>query len=121
MGFRNEGFKEYGLAQKARVPYVAECLEGREGPFIAATDYIRNYADQIRKRVPGQYVVLGTDGFGRSDIRANLRRHFEVDSFSVVLAALKALADEGKIPAKKVEEAITKYGLDPEKPNPLYN
>jgi len=107
--------------EKPRVPYVAQCFDGVEGPFVAATDYIRNYSDQIRKWVPGSYTVLGTDGFGRSDVRANLRRHFEVDSYSVVLAALKALADEDKIPAKKVEEAIEKYGLDPAKPNPLYN
>ncbi len=116
-----ERWNRLNPGKEQRVPYVAQCLQGREGPFIAATDYIRNYADQIRKWVPGQYVVLGTDGFGRSDIRANLRRHFEVDSFSVVLAALKALADEGKLPAKKVAEAIAKYGLDSEKPNPLYN
>ncbi len=116
-----ERWNRLNPGKEQRVPYVAEYLADREGPFIAATDYIRNYADQIRKWVPGQYVVLGTDGFGRSDIRANLRRHFEVDSFSVVLAALKALADEGKIPTKKVAEAIEKYGLDSEKPNPLYN
>ncbi len=116
-----ERWNRLNPAKEQRLPYVAQMLQDREGPFIAATDYIRNYADQIRKWVPGQYVVLGTDGFGRSDIRANLRRHFEVDSFSVVLAALKALADEGKLPAKKVEEAIAKYGLDSEKPNPLYN
>ena len=116
-----ERWNRLNPGKEQRVPYVAQCLEGRNGPFIAATDYIRNYSDQIRKWVPGQYVVLGTDGFGRSDIRANLRRHFEVDSFSVVLASLKALADEGKIPAKKVAEAIEKYGLDSEKPNPLYN
>ncbi len=103
-----------------KVPYIAQCLAGREGPFIAATDYIRSYADQVRKWVPGQYVVLGTDGFGRSDTRAQLRKHFEVNSVNIALAALKALADEGKIPVKKVEEAIAKYGLDSEKPNPLH-
>ncbi len=104
-----------------RIPYVSQCFEGSEGPFIAATDYIRNYADQIRKWLPGSYTVLGTDGFGRSDVRANLRRFFEVDSYNVVVAALTSLAEEGKIPAKKVEEAIAKYGLDADKPNPLYN
>ncbi len=116
-----ERWNRLNPSAKQRVPYVAQCFAKSEGPFIAATDYIRNYADQIRKWVPGQYVVLGTDGFGRSDVRANLRRHFEVDSYSVVVASLKALADEGKIPAKKVEEAIEKYSLDPNKPNPLYN
>jgi len=105
-------------SEAAKVPYVAEALAGREGPFIAATDYIQSYADQIRKWVPGKYEVLGTDGFGRSDTRAQLRKHFEVNSHYVVVAALKALVDEGKIPAEKVAEAIAKYGINPEKPTP---
>jgi pyruvate dehydrogenase E1 component len=104
----------------AKVPYIAQALEGRKGPFIAATDYIRGYADQIREWVPGKYVVLGTDGFGRSDTRAQLRKHFEVNAVNVVVASLKALADEGQIDAKKVAEAIAKYGIDAEKTNPLY-
>ena len=108
-------------ASEAKVPYVAECFDGREGPFIAATDYIRSYPEQVRKWVPGQYVVLGTDGFGRSDTRAQLRKHFEVNAVNIVVASLKALADDDKISAKKVDEAIAKYGLDSEKPNPLYN
>ncbi len=91
-----------------------------KGPFIAATDYIRNYAEQLRKWVPGRYEVLGTDGFGRSDTRAQLRKHFEVNSYHVVVAALKALADEGQLPAAKVTEAIAKYGIDAEKTNPLF-
>jgi pyruvate dehydrogenase E1 component len=103
-----------------RVPYVAQCLEGKDGPFIAATDYLKNYADQIRSCIPGYYLVLGTDGFGRSDTRAMLRRHFEVDRYYVTVAALKALADEDQIPLAKVSEAIAKYGLDPDKPNPLH-
>ena len=106
--------------ETARVPYIVQTLEGRKGPFIAATDYIRNYADQIREWVPGRYVVLGTDGFGRSDTRAQLRKHFEVNAVNVVVAALKALADEGQIDAAKVAEAITKYGIDAEKLNPLH-
>ncbi len=103
-----------------KVPYVAQVLEGHQGPFIAATDYIRNYADQIRQWVPGRYVVLGTDGFGRSDTRAQLRKHFEVNAANIAVAALKALADEGRIDAARVAEAIEKYGLDPDKKNPLY-
>jgi pyruvate dehydrogenase E1 component len=87
---------------------------------IAATDYVQSYADQIRKWVPQRFEVLGTDGFGRSDTRAQLRKHFEVNSYHVVVAALKALADEEALPATKVTEAIAKYGIDPEKPNPLY-
>ena len=103
-----------------RVPYVQKALEGRKGPFIAATDYIRTYADQIREWVPGKYVVLGTDGFGRSDTRAQLRKHFEVNAVNVVVAALKALADEGQLDRAKVAEAIAKYGIDANKPNPLH-
>ncbi len=107
-------------SDKPKVPYVAQCLEGQQGPVIAATDYVQSYADQIRKWVPQRFEVLGTDGFGRSDTRAQLRKHFEVNSYHVVVAALKALADEEVLPATKVAEAITKYGIDPEKPNPLY-
>lgn len=94
-----------------RQSYVAQQLAGRSGPVVAATDYIRNYADQIREYVPGRYVVLGTDGFGRSDSRANLRSFFEVDRYHVVLAALSALARDGKIDAARVSEAIAKYGI----------
>lgn len=103
-----------------KTSHVEQCLKGRRGPVIAATDYIRNYADQIRKWVPVRYEVLGTDGFGRSDTRQQLRKHFEVNKYHVVIAALKALADEGQLPAGKVAEAIKKYGIDPEKINPLF-
>ncbi len=103
----------------ARVPYVAQALSACKGPKIAATDYIKTYADQIRNWVPGTYCVLGTDGFGRSDTRKNLRRFFEVDRYYIAVAALKGLADEGKIPAAKVQEAITAYAIDVNKPNPL--
>lgn len=105
--------------KKAVVPYITRCLEERQGPVVAATDYIYAYADQVRKWVPAHYEVLGTDGFGRSDTRAQLRKHFEVNSVHVVVAALKALADEGAVPASTVAEAIAKYGIDPAKPNPL--
>jgi pyruvate dehydrogenase E1 component len=87
---------------------------------VAATDYIRLYADQIRAFVPRRYVVLGTDGYGRSDTREQLRRHFEVDRQCVTVAALKALADEGAIKAEVVADAIKKYGIDPDKPYSLY-
>ncbi|MCE8044774.1 pyruvate dehydrogenase (acetyl-transferring), homodimeric type [Halomonas daqingensis] len=103
-----------------RKSYVEQCLEGTEGPVIASTDYIRMLAEQIRPFVPQRYEVLGTDGFGRSDSREALRRHFEVDRHYVVLAALQALVDEGKFKSGKVRDAIAKYGIDPEKPNPLY-
>ncbi|MGH8769998.1 MAG: pyruvate dehydrogenase (acetyl-transferring), homodimeric type [Burkholderiales bacterium] len=102
-----------------RQSYAASCLKDRKGPVIAATDYMKAYADQIREFVPGRYHVLGTDGFGRSDTREKLRRFFEVDRHYVTLAAIKALADEGQIPAAKVSEAIKKYGISPDKPNPI--
>ncbi len=102
-------------AEPAKQSFVEQQLSGRSGPFIAATDYIRNYADQIREYVPGRYVVLGTDGFGRSDSRAKLREFFEVDRYYVALAALSALAREGKIDAVRVQDAIAKYGINVDK------
>ena len=102
-----------------RTPYVSQLLKGHRGPVIAATDYIQQYSEQVRQWIPARYTTLGTDGFGRSDTRVELRRHFEVDRFHVVVAALKALADEGNLPAVKVSEAIEKYGIDAEKINPL--
>jgi pyruvate dehydrogenase E1 component len=106
--------------EDAKVSYVEQCLKGRRGPVIAATDYMKSYPDQIRKWVPGTFEVLGTDGFGRSDMRKNLRRHFEVDRYHVTVAALKALADEGSLPAGKVDEAIKKYGIDVNRVDPMY-
>ena len=114
-----ERFNRLNTAAEARIPYVRECLGDRDGPFIAATDYIKTVPDQIREWVPGRYVVLGTDGFGRSDSRAALRAHFEVDRASIVVAALKSLADEGKIDLATVNNAIEKFGIDPAKPNPV--
>lgn len=101
-----------------RESYVTQCLINAEGPVIAATDYMKAYAEQIRGFVPQNFVALGTDGFGRSDSRAALRSFFEVDRYHIVLAALKALADEGKLPASQAAEAIKKYNLDANKPNP---
>jgi pyruvate dehydrogenase E1 component len=105
--------------KKPRASYVEQCLGKRKGPVVAASDYVRLFADQIRGLVPRRYVTLGTDGFGRSDVRRQLRKFFEVDRHYVAVAALKALADEGEIPAQKVIDAVKKYGIDPEKPNPL--
>ena len=102
-----------------RVPYVAQVMNDK--PAVAATDYMKLFAEQIRAYVPAKhYHVLGTDGFGRSDSRANLRDHFEVDAHHVVVAALHVLAQEGTVGKKVVAEAITKYGIDPERLNPLY-
>ena len=102
-----------------RVSHVETCLKGAAGPVIAATDYVKLFSEQIRPFVPGRYVTLGTDGYGRSDTREALRNHFEVDRRWVAVAALKALADEGSIDREKVREAIVKYGIDADKPNPL--
>ncbi len=106
--------------QKPKLSYVEQCLTGRQGPVIASTDYMKLFADQIRQWVPSkEYKVLGTDGFGRSDSRKKLRHFFEVDRNWVVLAALEALADRGDIEPKVVAEAIAKFGISPEKLNPL--
>ena len=104
--------------KKPRKAYVTECLEGTQGPAIAATDYMKVYADQIREYVPNNYLVLGTDGFGRSDCRSQLRKHFEVDAPHIVVAALKALSEEGTVDTKLVAKAIKKLGIDPERPDP---
>jgi pyruvate dehydrogenase E1 component len=98
--------------------HVEACLSETTGPVVAATDYVRAFADQIRAYVPRRYVVLGTDGFGRSDTREELRRFFEVDRWHVTVAALKALADDGTIAQSTVAKAIAKYGFDPAKPAP---
>ena len=105
---------------KPQVPYITKQLETTEGPIIASTDYMKLFADQVRDFMPKDrtYRVLGTDGFGRSDFRYKLREHFEVDRHFVVLAALKALADDGTIDKSKVSEAIQKYGIDTNKANP---
>ena len=104
--------------EEQQTSYVTSCLTDRDGPVIAASDYLKAYADQIRAFVPGRYSVLGTDGFGRSDYRRRLRSFFEVDRHFVTLAALRALAAEGAVPKERVVEAIAKYGIDPDKPDP---
>jgi pyruvate dehydrogenase E1 component len=108
--------------EKPRVPFLTQQLEPHAGPVVASTDYMKNYADQVRAFIPKgrSFKVLGTDGFGRSDFRSRLREHFEVNRHYVVVAALKALADEGAMPASKVAEAIKKYGINTNKINPLY-
>ena len=102
-----------------RQSYVTTSLGETRGPVIAATDYMRTYADQIRPYIRRRYTVLGTDGFGRSDMRSQLRKFFEVNRYYIALAALKALADDGEIPATQVTQAIAKYRIDPDKPNPV--
>jgi len=107
---------------KPRVPFVTQQLDPHAGPVIASTDYMKTYADQIRAFIPKgrTYKVLGTDGFGRSDFRSKLREHFEINRHYIVVASLKALAEEGTVPAKKVAEAIAKYNIKADKINPLF-
>ncbi|TVS18518.1 MAG: pyruvate dehydrogenase (acetyl-transferring), homodimeric type [Gammaproteobacteria bacterium] len=105
--------------EEPRVPYVTDCLGAVEAPVIAATDYMKAFADQIREWVPHPYRVLGTDGYGRSDTREKLRHFFEVDRRFIVVAALKSLADRQIIPATDVSAAIAHFGIDPEKPDPV--
>lgn len=105
--------------KKRRESYVQQCLGEATGPVIAATDYMKTLADFIRPFVPGAYYTLGTDGFGRSDTREALRDFFEVDRRWITVTALKALADQGEVDAKVVAKAIKKYGIDPEKPEPV--
>ncbi|ACY32993.1 pyruvate dehydrogenase E1 component [Comamonas testosteroni] len=108
--------------EAAKVPFVSQQLAAHPGPVIASTDYMKAYAEQIRPYMPKgrTYKVLGTDGFGRSDFRAKLREHFEVNRHYIVVAALRGLADEGKINATTVAEAIKKYGINVDKINPLH-
>jgi pyruvate dehydrogenase E1 component len=103
-----------------KVSFTTEMLSGAQGPFIAATDYMRDYAERIRQYVPGEYHVLGTDGFGRSDTREQLRAFFEVNAQYVVVSALKSLADAGTIKAEVVVQAMEKYGIDSEKTYPVH-
>ena len=105
--------------QKPRKCYVEKCLADRPGPYIAATDYMKIIPDQIQRWIPGTFVSLGTDGYGRSDDRKALRQHFEVDKRYIAVTALKALADDGVLDQKTVAQAIEKYGIDPDRPDPV--
>ncbi|NKQ38356.1 MAG: pyruvate dehydrogenase (acetyl-transferring), homodimeric type [Methanosarcinales archaeon] len=102
-----------------KVPYITQVLDGAEGPFVVATDYIRDYPERVRQYIPGSYHVLGTDGFGRSDTREKLRRFFEVDKEHVVVEALRSLVDAGKLKPTVILEAMKKYNIDADKAYPL--
>ena len=104
--------------QEKRHSHVAQCLEGRAGPVIASTDYMRSFAEQITPYVSGSYTVLGTDGFGRSDTREKLRHFFEVDRYFITITALKSLMDQGEINVNIVTEALAKYGIDTDLDDP---
>ncbi len=120
-GIECERFNLLNPSAPAKVPYVTQQLASQEGPIVAATDYMRLFSDQIRPYVPAgrRYITLGTDGFGRSDTRAKLREFFEVDRRYVAVAALRGLADEGKIKMSVVEDAIKKYGIKTSRPSPM--
>ncbi|MGN2244046.1 pyruvate dehydrogenase (acetyl-transferring), homodimeric type [Frateuria sp. GZRR33] len=120
-GFDAERWNRLHPEAEQRLPYVTQLLQGRAGPAVAATDYVREYADQIRAFMPDgmRYTVLGTDGYGRSDTREHLRDFFEVDRYWIAHAALAALAKDGLVNAKDVARAIKEYKLDADKPNPL--
>ena len=117
-GLETERWNMLHPEDEPRLSYVERQLARQEGPVVAASDYMRSFADQIRPVVRARYRVLGTDGFGRSDGREKLRRHFEVDRNYVCVAALSALADDGAVERSRVAEAVRKYGIDPEKPSP---
>jgi pyruvate dehydrogenase E1 component len=106
------------VKEKPRKCYLEQILEGLSGPFISVSDNVRLVADQIRPWVPGPYITLGTDGFGRSDTRSALRRHFEIDAEHIAYAALSALSEQGQFDKKKLSQAIKEFGLDPEKLDP---
>jgi pyruvate dehydrogenase E1 component len=119
-GLATERWNTLHPLEERRASYVEQCLAGRTGPVIAATDYMKSYADQIHAFVPGDYTALGTDGYGRSDYRRNLRRHFEVDRHFIAVTALRRLAEEGTIAADVVAQAIEKYGIDPDRADPAH-
>jgi pyruvate dehydrogenase E1 component len=104
--------------EKPRVPYITQALEGVKGPFITASDYMKSMGDLVARFVPGRLVPLGTDGFGMSDTRVALRRHFEVDAECIAIAALDALRAEGKVTAADVSRAIKELGVDADKVPP---
>ena len=118
-GIAVERWNRFHPTATPKQAYVTQCLTNTTGPIVAATDYMRAFADQVRPYVTQHFITLGTDGFGRSDTRRHLRHFFEVDRRYIVVAALKALADEGKLPAQVAEDAIKKYDINPEKPNPV--
>ena len=114
-----ERWNQLHPGETPRASYLEKCLARREGPYIAATDYMKIVPDQVQRWMPGRYVTLGTDGYGRSDSREALRQFFEVDRRYIAVTALKALADDGKLDQKTVAEAIRKYRIDADKPDPV--
>jgi pyruvate dehydrogenase E1 component len=119
-GVETERFNLTHPQEEPKVPYLTNIMRDHTGPVIISTDYIRAYPEQIRRLIPnGSVTILGTDGFGRSDTREALRRFFEVDRYYIALATLKSLADAGEISKENVSDALRRYEIDPDKPNPL--
>jgi pyruvate dehydrogenase E1 component len=118
-GIEVERWNRFHPEAPRKVPYVTSLLQGRQGPAIIATDYIRAYPEQIRRLVPMPLTILGTDGYGRSDTREELRKFFEVDRYHIALAAIEALASAGTLNRNAQAKAIALYGVDPDKPDPL--
>ena len=117
-GIETERWNITHPSDKPRLSYLSRIMEKYRGPAVISTDYVRAYPEQIRRLIPGKTTILGTDGFGRSDTRENLRRFFEVDRYYIVLSVLSALRENGKVSGDTVKQAMKKYGLDPEKLNP---
>ena len=118
-GLATERWNMLHSEQEPRIPYVQQCLQDRAGPVVVATDYMKIFGDQIRPFINDRrFISLGTDGFGRSDTRQSLRAFFEVDRHFIVLAAIKVLADEGRLPRQKIQDALLRYNIDPEKIDP---
>ena len=113
-----ERYNRLHPSEPPRTPYVSEALANAEGPMVAVTDYMKAVPDQVARWAPGPFVTLGTDGFGRSDTRQALRRHFETDAAHVVVAVLDGLRQAGEGKAEEVDDAIRRYGIDPERPSP---
>jgi len=118
-GLKTERWNQLHPESERRKSYVEQCFADKVGPFIAATDYMKIVPDQIQRWVPGRFISLGTDGYGRSDARAALREHFEVDKHYIAITALKALADDSVLDQQTVSQAIGKYGIDPDRREPV--
>ncbi len=118
-GMEVEDWNRNHPEKPSRKPYAEKLMKGHQGPAIISTDYVQAYSEQIRRLIPNKLSVLGTDGYGRSDSRKVLRDFFKVDRFHIVITALKALADEGKVPQKIVSKAVKLYSINPDAPHAL--
>ena len=118
-GIDIERWNIYHSSEDQKVPYLTDILSKTKDPVVISTDYIRAYPEQIRRLIPNRLIILGTDGYGRSDMRNKLRDFFEIDRYHIVLSAVKSLFDEGLVPKAMIDQVIEKYKLDTNKDNPL--